>query len=218
MLRYLIYYILQIIFSIICYLTNWLVVLLFCDGVGELKGIFHLWQTWDDTCDAYDWNMKFSPKWLRYDYLSKYEVYKIYDENTKRCIKKVKLKENATFTKKERWLRYINRCAWLYRNNAYGFAFYLLGLRAKPVNLKERILKIDSNGNRRSLYTDTTERNPLLWKFRYKDDTICMDGKLRWKVYLGWKFCTDMDELKNENRLGMIAIRLWIRRNKQSGQ
>lgn len=53
---WLIYYPLNFLCSILCYLTNWLVVF-FADERGELDGAFHLWQTWDDSLDV-EWFVK----------------------------------------------------------------------------------------------------------------------------------------------------------------
>lgn len=50
MIRYIIYLLLQLLCMVVCYLTNWLV-LLFADEQGELPGLLRMWQTWDDTLD-----------------------------------------------------------------------------------------------------------------------------------------------------------------------
>ena len=49
-MKYLIYAPLQLLCMLICYMTNWLVVL-FADERGELHRVLRLWQTWDDTLD-----------------------------------------------------------------------------------------------------------------------------------------------------------------------
>lgn len=78
-IRYLLYAVLQILCMILCYLTNWLVVL-FSDEEGELSGIFHMWQTWDDTLDNPSFINNSLPKFLNYGWHSHYEQYYVIDE------------------------------------------------------------------------------------------------------------------------------------------
>lgn len=78
-IRYLLYVVLQIICMILCYLTNWLVVL-FSNEEGELSSIFHLWQTWDDTLDNPSFINNSLPKFLNYGWHSHYVQYSIIDK------------------------------------------------------------------------------------------------------------------------------------------
>lgn len=111
---------------IICYLTNPIVVL-FADKVGELKGFWHYWQTWDDTLDSQYMMTEVIPKKfskLDYGWSDKYEPYQ--DTETLKeynaVINRVKLKKYAKFSKKEKLQRYLCRVLWITRNCAYGFA------------------------------------------------------------------------------------------------
>lgn len=74
MIRYIIYFLGNIVLSLACYLTNPIAVL-FSDEEGELPWILKGWQTWDDSLDV-DWFVKEAvPEVFRYDFDSKYEHY-----------------------------------------------------------------------------------------------------------------------------------------------
>ena len=55
---------LQWVATLFCMITTPLVVLL-CDEEGELDGIFHLWQTWDDSCYAEQMATESAPNFLQ---------------------------------------------------------------------------------------------------------------------------------------------------------
>ena len=116
--------------SIVCYLTNWFV-LLFADEVGELHGIFRYWQTWDDSCGVRWFVKETVPNFLRYDFDLKYiSLREITPElarvgRSKGC---VQLRDGASFSLKERIQRYFCRLLWLTRNCGYGFSFWLFGV------------------------------------------------------------------------------------------
>ena len=76
MVKFLIFLPLQILSMILCYLTNWIVVL-FADEDGELKGLWHLWQTWDDSVDNKYFVLNQIPKIFRYDFDKNIRVEKI---------------------------------------------------------------------------------------------------------------------------------------------
>lgn len=109
---------------VFCYLTNWFVVL-FADSHGELPKIFYLWQTWDSSLDNRTYIMEDCPLCLRYDFDRYYTVY-MQDIGYGRKKKCVEIKEE--FPLNLRIKRYLARTCWLYRNCAYGFAFYLFGV------------------------------------------------------------------------------------------
>jgi hypothetical protein len=181
---------LNVICSIICYLTNWLVVL-FADERGELHGLWRLWQTWDDTLDV-DWFVKGSvPKWLRYDFDKHYvstrettDMLKIYNRD-----KGAVISLGVPWTRKERLQRYICRVLWLTRNCGYGFAFWLFGIDHTGINLAH------IKGSWYDIYYDD-----FCWQFT---------GKL-WtaQIMAGWKLDTDSTKRTRSMIAGRIIFRL----------
>ena len=121
---------LSLIVSLLCYLTNPLVVL-FCDEDGELHGIGKLWQTWDNSCNPSDvYDNKQLPSFLLYDFHKHYEEWRGTTPELAaqgrerwftRCI-------DPNFTIWERIQRYICRTYWLTRNCAYGWTFWVFGI------------------------------------------------------------------------------------------
>lgn len=204
MIRYVLYLIPNLLCSILCYLTNWCVVI-FADENGELPRIFRGWQTWDDSLDV-DWFVKETvPTFVRYDFDSKYERY--IDIATKTCgdygIHRfrwyTKIKPGATFSFKERVQRYCCRVLWLTRNCSYGFAFFTFGSI------------LESNNMYYEEHSDTftygyDKSKPWYSRpFIYKNEKKIL-GNIRWCLFLGWKI---------DNSIGkhnaMIANRIAIR-------
>lgn len=189
-MRYLLYAVLQIICMILCYLTNWLVVL-FSDEEGELSGILHLWQTWDDTLDNPSFINDSLPKFLNYGWYSHYEKYSIVDKYNRKVYKERLIKG---FTVKDRLKRYICRVLWLYRNCGYGFAYYIFGRNiTQPIHVSykdKRYYAVDYNG---------------VWVFKNDSHIV---GNWYWKIYLGWK----IDIHSTVNHRAMIATRLFVKR------
>lgn len=213
MLLYLIYVPLMVICMIICYLTNWLVVL-FCNDVGEITTPFlKYFQTWDNSCDSRQEVTQVVPKWLAYDFDSKYECYKGSDEALDamgRTRTYVRLKPGVSFTTKERIQRYFCRALWLYRNCAYGFAFYWFGRITTGKYLKRivNINKTDAAGHSRSLQIWIDPYRPFITRgFRVKCD-LPINSKLRWDIYFGWKMDTS-DSVASNSAIAMrwIAIK-----------
>jgi hypothetical protein len=126
---WLIYLPLVLLCSALCYLTNWLVVL-FADKNSELHGIWHLWQTYDNSITPSDvTELHELPSFLLYNWKAHYYEYEAdtsYMDDIKRkrwyttCI-------NDDWTLWERLQRYICRVYWLTRNCAYGWCFYVFG-------------------------------------------------------------------------------------------
>jgi hypothetical protein len=126
---WLIYLPLVLLCSALCYLTNWLVVL-FADKNSELHGIWHLWQTYDNSITPSDvTELHELPSFLLYNWKAHYYEYEAdtsYMDDIKRkrwyttCI-------NDDWTLWERIQRYICRVYWLTRNCAYGWCFYVFG-------------------------------------------------------------------------------------------
>ena len=50
-MSWLLYVCLDLIFTVLCYLTNWFVVI-FADEKGQLPKVFKLWQTYDNPLDS----------------------------------------------------------------------------------------------------------------------------------------------------------------------
>lgn len=71
-LTWLMYVILDVLFTIVCYFTNPIVVL-FANREGNLPSIFKWWQTYDNTLDV-EWMITegIVPKIFRYDYKKHY--------------------------------------------------------------------------------------------------------------------------------------------------
>ena len=197
-LRYLFYSVLALLSTVICYLTNWVVVF-FANEEGELPSWCSWWQTWDDSLDSYFYMVEGEcvPSFLDYGYIDKYTpVYGTTDELEQLGKKRwfSYLKDGATFSFKERVQRYFCRVLWLMRNNAYGFSFWVLGafIEGGNFNIKERT-------------ADTVIADNGEYFIYKKDGVLCDLGfmRLRWKTFLGWKI-----DLDNKNtQLAMIAFR-----------
>ena len=70
-MSWLLYVCLDLIFTVLCYLTNWFVVI-FADEKGQLPKVFKLWQTYDNPLDIRWQVLEVVPKFLRYDFDSHY--------------------------------------------------------------------------------------------------------------------------------------------------
>lgn len=185
--------------TLFCMITTPLVVLL-CDEEGELAGIFHLWQTWDDSCYAEQEATESAPKFLQYDWHGKYYTVEEVIPNTGRTRRLAKKYPWATFTTKERIKRYLCAVLWLWRNPAYGFSFYLFG---RDVDLSDMrwITFVD---NHRIGYDRADKSWNTAWCI--KDDRyICKYIRKSW--YLGWKIPTTGQGVVR----CMIASRLSLR-------
>ena len=84
---------------------------------------------------------------------------------------------------------------WLYRNNAYGFSFWLLG---RDVYGEDMV--IESTGD----VVRGHERYGGAWIYK-NDSQIC--GRLYWKIFLGWK----IDYHASGKKRAMLANRIAIR-------
>jgi len=208
MIPYIILWPLSIIVSLICYVTNPLV-LLFCDEAGELPGVLHLWQTWDDSCNPSDLK-DIAPSWLQFDWDRHYYEYRdttpaLAKAGRDRCFCRV---IDSHFTVWERFQRYCCRVLWLTRNNSYGFAFWLFG-RNIDGHMAQIHQKIDADG--KETFARAVGKR-LFAPFLYKND--CYFCKyVRWCIFLGWK----LDYTSVEYHRAMIAGRLAIRFGKREG-
>lgn len=176
---------LQALCMIVCYLTNWIVVL-FADETGELPGALRLWQTWDDTLDNAT-DIERLPAVLRYTWAEHYIQGRADEQGQTRYTEQL----IKPFTLPERVKRYFCRVHWLYRNCGYGFAYYLFGSMATPpFNVKEGDGWYFISGNS--------------WTFKC---TKAINDKWRWEIYLGWK----IQRRLNHAHRAMLAMRLWIK-------
>lgn len=182
MIRWLIYLPISLIMTIVCYLTNF-IVLLFCDKDGELHGFWHLWQTWDNSCNPSDIK-DIVPKWLLIDWDKHYKE----REGTTDYLNKVNRKRwftdciNDNWTFIERIKRYLCRLIWLTRNNCYGWAFYVLGYTASTkieVHEEDNLIEMkDTNG--------------YGWMRKNTKKIFSLFGyELHWNNLLGWKLSAD---------------------------
>lgn len=184
-LIWLMYVILDVLFTIVCYFTNPIVVL-FANREGNLPSIFKWWQTYDNTLDV-EWMITegIVPKIFRYDYKKHYlyisEYKKVYP-----CVPGYVIVLNNDFTLIEKIQRYFCRLLWLYRNTGYGFSYYVCGKEYEPKNVETPIDLENSKYDTKKLY-----RYKNLWRVYY---TKIWLWKFYIRIYLGWKLNkSDMD-------------------------
>lgn len=185
MVLWLIYFVLSIVFMILCYPTNPIVVL-FADINGELPGFLKYWQPWDNSCFASE-SVEYAPKFLQYDWNKHYKEFKdsdayLHSVNRERwycdCI-------DPNFTLWERVQRYLCGVLWLTRNCSYGFAFYLLGLNISP-NLEIR-------QSENTLFVREIFADGLFGAFMYKNTAPIFSAfgyVVHWNNLIGWKIDT----------------------------
>ena len=213
MIKWLLYCIVDILFNLICYITN-PIVILFANEVGELPDILRWWANWDDGMDI-DWMIYEHrvPKFAEYDFNKHYKYHP--DWEAKKYYGKdkgfVELLD-PNFTIKERFQRYICRLVWLYRNCAYGFSYEVTGT---IVDGSKLIYTINDNtpGHRVVIrhykywwlwdpfvvYTEITWHTKNIFIFRW----LGIDRSFNIKTYLGWK-CTFTKS--NEIKRCMLAL------------
>ena len=177
-IKWALFAVLDIAFNIVCYLTN-PIVLLFADEVGNLPWLFTWWENWDDHLDI-DWMVDEGhvPRFARYDF---HRHYRYHDPAEAEKITGVYrgyvdlLDDN--FSLWERAQRYVCRVCWLYRNNAYGFSYYVTGVDVYQKDVVE--VKTDEVDGYTWYVTD--------YAFCYKDERPSFCG-LHWDNFVGWKF------------------------------
>lgn len=136
-MTYLFYLIINIIFDLICYITN-PIVILFANEYGELPYKLRWWQTYDNCIDVpYTVNTGV-PKVFRYDFE---KHYKYTPEHKNGYFMKPGFVEilDPHFTLIEKIQRYICRNFWLYRNTGYGFAYEVCGRYVIRTDVKEYV-------------------------------------------------------------------------------
>ncbi len=203
MIRWLLLLPFNLITMLLCYITNPIVVL-FADEVGELHGVWRYWSTWDDSCDG-AFQVSCMPKFLQYDFHSKYNEHSMTLKGYNRTKYYVTLKEGATFTLWERIQRYFCRLGWLTRNCGYGFAFYFAGEDIRPyfseTIINEPYVKFGFNGYKDMILFDTP------WTYQDSRRVFSLFGyNLYRNFYLGWKF-NPLDRSMEKTRV-MVANRI----------
>ena len=175
--------ILEVIATIIAYLTNWLVVF-FADEYGQLPKCLKWWQTYDNPLDV-EWMVTEGkvPKFARYDFKRHYEYH--YEDKGDNYMKPgyVKLLD-PNFTLWERFQRYVCRLYWIYRNSNYGFSYYVNG---RVVDAEKQVIKEDVKTETTRIFKSIV--NDGDWWSRtwcyYYEAPYCKYFKIT--VYLGWK-------------------------------
>ena len=185
---------LDVAFNIVCYLTN-PVVLLFADEVGNLPWLFRWWENWDDHLDI-DWMVDEGhvPEFARYDFHKHYRYHDPAEAEqlTGEYRGYVDLLDD-NFSLWERFQRYVCRVVWLYRNNAYGFSYYVTGVDVYRADVVE--VKTDEVDGYTWYVTD--------YAWCYKDERPSFCG-MHWDNFVGWKFRW----LEHEKERCMLAFRI----------
>ena len=194
MIMYILRLIASCFFTVLCLLTNWLV-LLFADEDGELHGFWNYYQTWDNSCNPSD-VVDILPAWLTTWYSGHYwEYYRSEGELAEMgrgrwftpCVRK-------DFTLWQRFTRYICRVYWLTRNSAYGFCFYLLGVDFNP----SHALNVWTDGQETHVQ-DLEDKD--VWCY---SNSKRIFWKIHWNIYLGYKLVLDAEKITH----CMIANRI----------
>ena len=192
-IKWILYTILDIAFNLICYLTNPLV-LLTASEYGNLPFLFTWWDNYDDCLDVEYFVKEHVPFWCVYDYDRHYKWHSNTESLETRGIYKSYVDIlDWDFSLKERLQRYACRVLWLYRNNAYGFSYYVTGIVVKA----EDIVKVKTVEQDGYIYYVTD------YAFVYKDERPSFGG-MCWDNYLGWKF----NWLESGEERCMLACRI----------
>jgi hypothetical protein len=155
--RFLLYLIADITVNLIGYTLNPLLPL-FADSEGNLPSYLRWFQTYDSTLDGKEPRFIASTSWFRDGDVAK----------------------NALCT-------YILRVMWLYRNNAYGFAYSILGgkspfrtLSEDGVNPSDRAPAIE--GSYFTVFEDTEGVQYFQYKFvKDRGNGKCYEASIGWK-------------------------------------
>lgn len=193
-LKWFLFAMLDVLFNIIAYITD-PVVLLFADVYGNLPGVFIWWANWDDHLDV-GWMVDEGhvPGFARYDFHKHYRYHP--PEEAEKLIGEYRgyvdlLDGNFTWT--ERFQRYVCRLWWLWRNNAYGFSYYVTGIDVYKADIV-KVKTVETDGY---IYYVTD------YAFCYKDERKSFAG-FCWDNYVGWKFRSVDQDVKR----CMLAFRI----------
>jgi hypothetical protein len=206
-MKWIIYDVLNLIMTVVCYLTNW-IVCLFANEVGDLPGFLMYWQTWDDSCDVDFFVKEKAPKIFRYDFDKHYKSSRqttpeLSKYNRDRgCVILI----DPNFSVKERIQRYFCRVLWLTRNNEYGFAFYLFGVSTEYKNLVKVKNTYDPTTDERTIiyYDGSVDLWNRPWIVAINKHII---GNMYLDIFLGWKLSYYDSSISGPTR-SMIANRI----------
>ena len=183
-MNWILYIIADIAFSIICYLTNWLVIF-FADEYGNLPKCLRWWQTYDNCLDVDFIAKEVVPKIFRYDFDKHYIYYPEVKDGALMIPGYVKIID-PEFTLRERVQRYFCRLWWLYRNTGYGFAYEVCGRDYDKYDVKT--YRNYENSKQDACYIGIVKDNRNVftktWSFYYCNK-YCKWVYIR--IYLGWK-------------------------------
>lgn len=199
MIFYPFYVVLDIIFMIICYITNPIVVL-FADEYGNLPKWLKWWQTYDNCLDI-DWMIyeEVVPKIFRYDF-NKHYKYHMEDKSVNPIIPGYVEIIDPEFTIIERIQRYFCRLWWLYRNTGYGFSYSVTGRRYLPDYNKAYVDYRNSREDEVHINVVFDGRSSYDRTFRiYYAKQWCKYFYIR--IYIGWK----ITETEGEPNRAMLA-------------
>lgn len=216
MILYILRCILEVLATIIAYVTNPIVVL-FADEKGVLPERLKWWGQHDNNLDI-DWviDEELVPAFARYDF-HKHYVYHMEDKtDPEHIIPGYVDIIDPDFTLKERVQRYICRLYWIYRNCNYGFSYFFNGA---DYNGKDNIALIDIDDEEGEVwlsYIKTDDDNfeqfmDLLWNGRFcffYNRAYC--NRFRLRIYLGWKM---KHNTLPKNYHSQIALFIWPFRN-----
>lgn len=184
-MNWIFYIAINIVFDLVCYLTNWLVVL-FADEYGNLPKCLRWWQTYDNCLDV-GWMISEGvvPKCFRYDFGKHYVYYPEFKEAGLLIPGSVKIID-PNFTLKERVQRYFCRVLWLYRNNGYGFAYEVCGRDYDRYDIKvyQNYERSQQDACYMGVVQDGRSFLTQTWSFYYCKK-YCKWFYIR--IYLGWK-------------------------------
>ena len=217
MLLYVLYCIVDLLFNLIAYLTN-PIIILFANEVGELPNWARWWANWDDGLDV-DWMVyeHHVPKFAEYDFNKHYKYHSAYEtKQTKGVYCGYVDLLDPNFTLKERFQRYVCRLVWIYRNCAYGWSYYVTGRvidGSKVTELRKPSSGVDNN-KYFGVYKYWLIHEPFCYflevPWNPKDISwlkwMSIDHKWVIKIFLGWKF----QFIKpNETKRAMLVIFAW---------
>ena len=191
--KWILFSIVDIAFNIVAYLTNPLVVLT-ASEYGNLPWLLGWWDNYDDCLDVEYFVKEHAPNLAKYDYDKHYKFHSNTESQQTRGIYKSYVDIlDPNFTLKERLQRYVCRVLWLYRNNAYGFSYYVTGIKVKA----EDIVKIKTVEQDGYVFYVTD------YAWVYKDERPSYKGH-RWDNYLGWK----LNWMESGEERCMLALRI----------
>ncbi len=186
MIKWFLYMPLVLLTTVLCYLTNWFIVL-FCDKEGELSApILRLWQTFDNSCNPQEITEYF-PSFLSNFWSNHYTEAEIQTPEYKELGRSrwYSLCFDDSFTVWERIQRYICRVLWLMRNNACGWAFFVFGEFSNHNTLVE-----DGHW----VYEKDVPKKYGLWAYKNSDEVFSFWRiHVYWNIYVGYKLDMSKD-------------------------